>query len=302
MATNPMQGKVCLVTGSSSGMGLVTARELASMGATVVMLCRNRTRGEAVQAQVKEASGNPQVDLIVADLSELSQVRRAAEEFKRHYTRLHVLINNAGGINAERKVTSDGLEATFVTNYLAPFLLTQLLLEVLEASAPARIVNISAPAHKIGKIDFTDLQGAQRYNALKAYSQAKLAQIYFTYELAERLAGTGVTVNALDPGHVVTNFNKSTKGLIHVIAQVIYFFDGISPEKGAQTILYLATSPEVEGMSGKYFLDSEPISSSRRSYDVAVRQRLWSVSDALIRQSAKPLPTLNRQESDQRPG
>lgn len=284
MATNSMQGKVCLVTGSSSGMGLVTARELAIMGARVVMLCRNRARGEAVQAQIKAESSNAQVDLIVADLSELSQVRRAAFEFKQNYTRLHVLINNAGGINAERKVTSDGLESTFVTNYLAPFLLTQLLLDTLKASAPARIINVSAPAHKIGKIDFADLQGEQQYNALKAYTQAKLAQISFTYELAERLAGTGVTVNALDPGHVVSNFNNNTKGLMHVIAEVIYFFDGISPEKGAQTILYLATSPEVEGVSGKYFLNCKPILSSRRSYDVAVRQRLWSVSEALIRQ------------------
>lgn len=290
MTTNSMQGKVCLVTGSSSGMGLVTARALATMGATVVMLCRNRAKGEAVQAQIKAESSNGQVDLIVADLSELSQVRRAAHEFHQRYTRLHVLINNAGGMNAERKVTSDGLEVTFVTNYLAPFLLTQLLLDVLKASAPARIINVSAPAHKIGKIDFADLQGEHHYNALTAYAQAKLAQIYFTYELAQRLAGTGVTVNALDPGHVVSNFNNSTKGLMHVIAQVIYFFDGRSPEQGAQTILYLATDPAVESISGKYFLDCKPIPSSRHSYDVAVRQRLWSVSEALIRQPAKPQP------------
>jgi NAD(P)-dependent dehydrogenase (short-subunit alcohol dehydrogenase family) len=279
-----MQEKVCLVTGSSSGIGEVTARELAKMSTTVVMLCRNRAKGEAVQAEIKEVSGNAQVDLIVADLSELAEVRRAAQEFKEKYTQLHVLINNAGGMNAERKVTSDGLEVTFATNYLAPFLLTQLLLDVLKASAPARIVNVSAPAHKIGKIDFTDLQGKQRYNSLKAYTQAKLAQIYFTYELAERLAGTGVTVNALDPGHVVSNFNNGTKGITHIIAEVIYFFDGISAEKGAQTTLYLASALEVEGVSGKYFLNCKQIASSRCSYDVAVRQRLWSVSEALIRQ------------------
>lgn len=284
MTTSSMQGKVCLVTGSSSGIGLVTARELACMGATVVMLCRNRAKGEAVQAEIKATSNNAQVDLIVADLSELSEVRRAAHEFNQYYTQLHVLINNAGGMNAERKVTSDGLEATFATNYLAPFLLTHLLLDVLKASAPARIINVSAPAHKIGKIDFTDLQGQHRYNALKAYSQAKLAQIYFTYELAERLKGTGVTVNALDPGHVVSSFNNSTKGILHVIAEVIYFFDGICSEQGAQTTLYLATSPEVESVSGKYFLNCKQVPSSRRSYDVTVRQRLWSVSLALIRQ------------------
>ncbi len=287
MAKNSMQGKVCLVTGSSSGMGLVTARELASMGATVVMLCRNRAKGEAVQAEIKAASSNAQVDLIIADLSELSQVRRATNEFKQHYTQLHVLINNAGGMNAERKETSDGLEVTFVTNYLAPFLLTQLLLDVLKTSAPARVINVSAPAHKIGKIDFADLQSEHHYNALTAYAQAKLAQIYFTYELAERLKGTGVTVNSLDPGHVVSNFNNSTKGLMHIIAEVIYFFDGRSPEQGAQTILYLATSPEIESVSGKYFLDCKQIPSSKRSYDVAVRQRLWSISEALIQQKER---------------
>lgn len=284
MATNTMQGKVCLVTGSSSGIGKVTARELATMGASVVMLCRNRAKGEAVQAEIKEASGNARVDLIVADLSELSQVRRAAHEFKHRYPQLHVLINNAGGMNAERKVTSERLEATFVTNYLAPFLLTHLLLDVLKASAPARIVNVSAVGHKIGKIDFSDLQGEHHYNALKAYTQSKLAQIYFTYELAERLAGTGVTVNALDPGHVVSHFNDSTKGLLHVIAEVIYFFDGRSAEEGARTTLYLATEPAVERVSGKYFLNCKQTPSSRRSYDVAVRQRLWNVSEVLTRQ------------------
>lgn len=283
MATNRMQGRVCLVTGSSSGIGKVTARELASMSAMVVMVCRNRAKGEAVQAEIKAASNNTQVDLLVADLSELAEVRRVAYEFKQRYTQLHVLINNAGGMNAERKVTSDGLEATFATNYLMPFLLAHLLLDVLQASAPARIINVSAPAHKIGKIDFTDLQGERRYNALKAYTQSKLAQIYFTYELAERLMGTGITVNALDPGHVVSNFNSSTKGLLHVIAEVIYRFDGISAEQGAQTTLYLATSPEVASVSGKYFANCKQIPSSKRSYDVAVRQRLWNVSAALIR-------------------
>lgn len=287
MVTGTMQGKVCLVTGASSGMGLVTARELAVMGATVVMLCRNRAKGEAAQAEIKAASsGNDRVDLIVADLSNLSEVGRAAHEFKQRHPQLHILINNAGGINAERKVTSDGLEATFATNYLAPFLLTNLLLDVLRASAPARIINVSAAAQKIGKIDFADLQGSHHYNALKAYAQSKLAQVYFTYELAERLAGTGVTVNALDPGHVVSHFNNSTRGLLHVIAAVIYLFDGRTVEQGAQTALYLATSPEVERVSGKYFANCKQTPSSARSYDAAVRRRLWNVSAALTQQEA----------------
>ncbi len=292
MADINMQGKVCLVTGSSSGIGKVTARELARMGATVVMVCRNRAKGEVTQAEIKEASGNAQVDLIVADLSELSQVRRAASEFLQKYAQLHVLIHNAGAINGERKGTPDGLENTFATNYLAPFLLTQLLLDVLKASAPARIVNVSSSGHTSGLIDFADLQGIQSYSFMKAYTQSKLAQIYFTYELADRLEGTGVTVNALHPGLVASNFNSGTKGMAHVIGEVVYFFRSISVEKGAQTTLYLATSPEVEGVSGKYFSNCKQIPSSKLSYDVTVRQRLWKVSEELIRQNelSHPIP------------
>jgi NAD(P)-dependent dehydrogenase (short-subunit alcohol dehydrogenase family) len=277
-----MQGKVCLITGSSSGIGKVTARELARMGATVVMVCRNRAKGEVIRAEITQASGNAQVDLIVADLSDLSQVRRTASEFLQKYAQLHVLIHNAGAINGERKVTPDGLENTFATNYLASFLLTKLLLEVLKASAPARIVNVSSSGHTSGKIDFTDLQGTRRYSFMNAYTQSKLAQIYFTYELADRLKGTGVTVNVLHPGLVASNFNSGTKGMAHFIGEVVYFFTGISVEKGAQTTLYLATSSEVEGVSGKYFADCKPIPSSKLSYDVTVRQRLWKVSEELI--------------------
>jgi NAD(P)-dependent dehydrogenase (short-subunit alcohol dehydrogenase family) len=283
MTMSSMQGKMCLVTGSSSGIGKVTARELAQMGATVVMVCRNRAKGEAAQTEIKEVSGSTQVELIVADLSELSEVRRVAREFKQSYTQLHVLVNNAGGINSEHKVTSDGLEVTFATNYLAPFLLTHLLLDVLKASAPARIVNVSSVAHTRGKVDFADLQGAHRYSFAKAYGQSKLALIYFTYELADRLKGTGVTVNALHPGVVASNFNHGMKGLAHIIGSLIYTLVGINVEKGAQTTLYLATSPEVAGVSGKYFSDGREAASSRLSYDTAVRQRLWKVSEELIR-------------------
>ena len=285
MTTIDMQGRVCLVTGGSSGIGKVTARELAGMGATVVMLCRNRTKGEAAQAEIKEASGNAQVDLIVADLSELSQVRRAASEFRQKYTQLHVLINNAGGANPERKATPDGLETTFEANYLAPFLLTQLLLDTLKASAPARIVNVSSAGHTIGNIDFADLQATRRYGSMKAYSQSKLAQIFFTYELADRLAGSGVTVNALHPGLVISNFNDGLPGFMRVMGTAFYALFGISAEKGAQTSLYLATSPEVEGVSGKYFSNCKEIRSSKRSYDQAIRLRLWEVSEELIQQN-----------------
>lgn len=290
MTTNnkSMQGKVCLVTGSSSGIGKVTARELAKMGATVVMVCRNRAKGEAAQAEIKEESSNDQIDLLVADLSELSQVRRVANEFKQNYTQLHALVNNAGGANSEHQVTSEGLEFNFATNYLGPFLLTELLIDVLKASAPARIVNVSSSAHTQGKIDFDDLQGARRYSVVKAYGQSKLAQIYFTYELADRLRGTGVTVNVLHPGMVVSSFNSGTRGIVHLIGEFVYFFGGIDVEKGAQTTLYVATSPELTGVSGKYFSQSKQgkeTPSSKLSYDVAIRRHLWEVSEELIDQS-----------------
>ncbi len=284
MIDHQMQGKVCLITGSSAGIGKVTARELANMGATVVIVCRNRAKGEAVQAEIKEISGNAHVDLIIADLSELSQVHRVANEFKQRYEQLHVLINNAGGIHSEHKVTSDGLEYTFATNHLAPFLLTQLLLDMLKASAPARIINVSSIAHTSGKIHFADLQGEHSYSVINAYAQSKLAQIYFTYELANQLEGTGVTVNALHPGAVSSNFNDGLKGISNVFGSVYYFFVGISVEKGAQTTLYLATSPEVEGVSGKYFSKSKEVASSKRSYDTTVRHQLWDVSQELIGQ------------------
>lgn len=292
MATIDMHGKVCLVTGSSSGVGKETAKELARMGATVVMVCRNRAKGEAVQAEMKQMDGNAQVDLLVADLSSLAEVRHVAEEFTQNYRRLDVLINNAGAVNAEYTRTVDGLEMTFATNYLAPFLLTQLLLERLKASAPARIVNVSSAAHATARIDFADLQGAQRYGVMKAYSQSKLAQIFFTYELADRLAGTGVTVNALHPGLVVSNFNNGINGIARTGANWLYSIIGISAEKGAQTSIYLATSPEVEGVSGKYFANSKEKRSSKYSYDMAVRRRLWDVSEELIRQHTPTSPSL----------
>jgi len=280
-----MQGKVCLVTGSSSGIGKVTARELARLGATVVMVCRNRAKGEAAQAEIKAATGNERVELILADLTSLADVRRAAAEFKERYTRLHVLIHNAGGVSSVRRVTPDGLEVTFVVNYLAPFLLTELLLDVLKASAPARIVNVSSAAHQGGKIDFDDLQGEKGYSMWKAYGQAKLALILFTYELARRLEGSGVTVNALHPGVIASDFGQGLGKFSRVGWKLAAPFM-TSVERGAQTTLYLATSPEVEGISGKYFANRKEVRSSRRSYDQAVRQRLWQVSEELVQARA----------------
>ncbi len=282
MAESSMQGKVCLVTGSSSGIGKVTARELARMGATVVLLCRNRAKGEAAQAEIKAATANQNVDLIVADLTSQADVHRAATEFTQHYSHLHVLIHNAGGVNSTRKLTPDGLEATLALNHLAPFLLTELLLDTLKASAPARVINVSSTAHVSGKIDFEDLQGARKYSTWKAYGQSKLAIILFTYELANQLKGSGVTVNALHPGVIASNFDSGLDGLSRWGWKMITPFMS-SVEQGAQTTLYLATSPDVEGVTGKYFANQREKRSSGRSYDEAARLRLWQVSQDLTR-------------------
>jgi NAD(P)-dependent dehydrogenase (short-subunit alcohol dehydrogenase family) len=258
----------------------VTARELARQGATVVIVCRNHAKGEAAQKEIQATTGNQQVDLLIADLTSLADVRRVVGEFKQKYTQLHVMIHNAGGVNHERRLTPDGYEATFAANYLAPFLLTQLLLDVLKASAPARIVNVSSIAHTGGKIDFADLQGEKRYGIWKAYCQAKLALILFTYELAHQLQGSGVTVNALHPGAIASNFDQGLHPFMRLGWKLFTPFMS-SVEQGAQTTLYLATSPEVEGVSGKYFSERKETKSSSSSYDQAVRQRLWQVSEEL---------------------
>ena len=281
MSDISMRGKVCLVTGSTSGMGKVTARELANKGATVVLVCRNREKGEATQAEIRRETGNENVDLLVADLSLLQDVRHLADEFQQKYHQVHVLVNNAGAIYSTREVTSEGLEATFVVNYLAPFLLTELLVETLKASAPARIINVSSEVHRIGTIAFDNLQGEKSYAAMSNYAQAKLAVIFSTYELARRLEGTGVTVNVMSPGQMSSdNFNASLTGLLAVVTKLTQPFV-MTVEKGAQTEIYLATSPQVEGVTGKCFVKSQEKKSSKRSYDQAVGQRLWQVSEQL---------------------
>ncbi len=199
-----MQGKVCLLTGATAGIGKATALGLAQMGATVVMVSRDRARGEAAQAEIKTKSGNAAVDLLLADLSAQQSIRQLAENFQQRYTQLHVLINNAGLFMLRRRTTVDGLEMTFAVDYLAPFLLTNLLLDVLKASAPARIVNVSSNSHEAGYIKLDDLQAEHNYRSMRAYGQAKLAVVLFTYELARRLQGTGVTANCLHPGFVAT--------------------------------------------------------------------------------------------------
>src|SRR6266436_618139 len=278
-----MQGKVCLLTGATSGIGKATALGLAQMGATMVMVSRDRARGEAAQSEIKTKSGNNAVDLLIADLSSQQSIRQLAENFKRNYTQLHVLINNAGVFMLRRRTTVDGLEMTFAVDYLAPFLLTNLLLDVLKASAPARIVNVSSNSHEAGYIKLDDLQAEHNYRSMRAYGQAKLAVVLFTYELARRLQGTGVTANCLHPGFVATNIGQNGVGPVgRSIVKLIFSRLGISPEEGAKTSLYLASSPEIVGVTGKYFAKSIPIRSAPISYDETLQRQLWEESAKLV--------------------
>ncbi len=277
-----MKGKSCIVTGGNSGIGKETALGLARLGATVIIVSRDRSKGEAALPDIKRKSGNQNVDLMLADLSSMQSVRQLAQEFLAKYQKLHVLVNNAGIFLPKRVVTADGLEATFTTNHLGHFLLTNLLLDLLKASAPSRIINITSDAHKGAEIDFDDLMGEKKFSGFKAYGQSKLANVLFTYELARRLEGTGVTVNCLHPGVVRTGFGKDAGGLFAFGLRVIGPFM-MSPEKAAGAAVYLASSPELESVTGKHFVKGKEEESSKESYDQAAAERLWQVSAELTK-------------------
>jgi len=274
------EGKICMVTGANSGIGKATAMGLAKMGATVVMACRKKEESEAVRVEIQEKSGNDDIDLLIVDLSSQRSVRKLANNFKKKYQQLHVLVNNAGVYFTKRHVTVDGLEMTFAVNYLSRFLLTNLLLDTIKKSAPARVIEVAGAYHTKGAINFDDLQMEQNYDGARANNQSKLANVLFTYELARRLAGTGVTANCLHPGAVATNLLAKDKDL-PLRTKFMYklfkpFFK--SPEKGAATTLYLASSPEVRDITGKYFVDKKIRPSSSQSYDVELAKRLWNAS------------------------
>lgn len=267
-----MIGKICLVTGATDGVGKVTARVLAEAGATVIGVGRNPAKIEAVKKEIGSTPGS--LEFMTADLSSQEQVRALADEFKRKYDRLHVLVNNAGALFTTYRESVDGVEMTFALNHLSYFLLTNLLLDTITTSAPARIINVASDAHEGGRINFDDLGHRRNYSGWTAYNDSKLANILFTYELARRLEGTGVTVNALHPGFVNTNFQH---------AAGLNMRGPLTPEEGADTQIWLAMSDEVEGVNGKYFVRRRDTRSSDISYDRDVARRLWDVSAGMVR-------------------
>jgi NAD(P)-dependent dehydrogenase (short-subunit alcohol dehydrogenase family) len=272
-----MAGKVCMVTGATSGIGLVTARTLAQQGATVIAVGRNLTKGTSTVAHIQQETGNPSVEYMQADLSAQAQIRRLAQEFKSRYSHLHVLVNNAGGFFIKRQLSVDGIEMTFALNHLNYFLLTNLLLDTLKTSAPARVVNVASDTHRRAKMDFENLEGERKYSGMRAYGQSKLAVVLFTYELARRLEGTQVTANALHPGFVATNIGRNNRWLFRLVAPLIKLI-ALSPEEGAQTSIYLASSPEVAEVTGKHFDQKKPGPPAPASYDQAAARRLWEIS------------------------
>lgn len=265
-----MKGKIVLVTGSTDGIGQQTALELARMGAHVLVHGRSEQRAAAVRDEIRRLSDNPHVDAIAADLAALRHMRQLANTLRQRYDRLDVLINNAGVFMNERRLTEDGLEMTFAVNHLAPFLLTQLLMDSLQAAHDARIITVSSVAHQRATVDFDDLQGERQFDGYRAYALSKLGNILFTYELAERLAGTGITANCLHPGVITTK-----------LLQTGFNMSGASLQQGAATSVYLASSQEVANVTGTYFVDKRPTPSAPLTHDRELRQRFWRVSEEL---------------------
>ena len=277
---NPLAGHTVLVTGATGGIGKATAHGLAVMGARVAITGRDLARTDAAAREIRAAHGG-QVVTFVADLSAQSEVRRLADEVQDALPRIDVLVNNVGGYWNTRRVTPDGLEYTFALNHLAPFLLTNLLVERLKQSAPARVVTVASHAHAQGRIDFDDLQGEQSYSGARAYNQSKLANVLFTYELARRLGPTGVTANALHPGVVNTSFGAADPAGVQRWLVPMFRPFMKSPAEGAATSIHLATSPDLERETGRYYANLAAKRSSPRSYDEGTAARLWQVGSHL---------------------
>jgi NAD(P)-dependent dehydrogenase (short-subunit alcohol dehydrogenase family) len=269
-----MQGKTIVITGGTSGIGAVAARKLAGMGARIILVARSRSRGAVTLAQLEKLAPSRGHKVHYADLSQLAEMKRVATEIAASEPRIDVLINNAGALFNRRRITSDGLEYTFATNHMAYFVLTDILRERLIASAPARIINTASRAHESGNLELDDLQSEKSYFGFRVYGTSKLCNILFTRTLAQRLQGTGVTANCLHPGFVASSFGDESGGFLALVVRALKIF-AISPEQGAETIVYLASSPDVAQTSGKYFVKSKPATPSKAARDDELAQRLW---------------------------
>ena len=279
--TSDMHGKVCLVTGATSGIGEVTANALAARGAQVIVVGRNQLKADKTVQGIRSETGSQSVRYLLADFTDLQQVQDLVLSFKNQYSRLDVLINNAGAYFNTRRQTAYGVEITFLVNHLAPFLLTNQLLNMLKMSPSGRIINVSSGAHQYGAMDFNNLDFKRGYFGMKAYARSKLANILFTYELARRLDGNKITVNTLNPGHVATDIYRTNFSMIGPFLKWFMGFFALTPEEGAETPIYLASSAEVEGVTSRYFYKREAVESSPMSYDQNLARQLWRVSERL---------------------
>jgi len=281
MTTPDKKGKVCVLTGATRGIGRAAADALAKTGMTLALVGRDSARVAETVAAVRKGSGNGQVEGLVADLSLRSEVRRLAADIRRQYRRLDILVNNAGAIFTRREETAEGTEKTLALNHLGYFLLTLELLDLLKASAPSRVVNVASEAHRGARLDFDDLENRKRYAGFRVYGQSKLMNVLFTAELARRLAGSRVTVNALHPGVVATGFGHNTPGLFSTLVKIGAPFL-TTPEKGALTLVYLATSDDVEGVTGKYFAKCREVRPSAAARDGEAAKKLWEATERLV--------------------
>ncbi len=291
-----MNGKIVLITGANSGIGFETARQLAQLGARVIMVCRDPERGRSAMSRIAQIATGPAPTLLIADLSSQASIHALADEVRSRFSRIDVLINNAGAIFARRELSVDGIEKTFAINHLAPFLLTRLLFDLVRAAPAGRVITVASEIHS-GSLDFDNLQGERHYNFLRAYNQSKLENILFTYELARRAKNTGVTVNSLSPGPTMTRFGDNMHGLPglfpRVMKRIPFLF--VDPEQGASTSVYLASSAEVAGISGRFFLKRRDTRSKPITYDLDVARRLWDTSEQLItRHNTGPEPVNDR--------
>ncbi|MFW9908108.1 MAG: SDR family oxidoreductase [Candidatus Thorarchaeota archaeon] len=277
-----MNGKVCIVTGANCGIGKETTLGLARKDATVVMLVRNEEKGTEAQKEIISESGNDSVDMMLCDLSSLVQIRQFSNAFSTKYGRLDVLVNNAGAVYSKRDVTPDGFERSLAVNYLAPFVLTNELLPLLKASSPSRIVNLTSGLHGRAEVNLENLQSEGKYKGMNAYQNSKLMVLLFTYALARRLEGTGVTANAVSPGFVATNLGRSSGSRMNSIMFGMMKPFQLTPAEGAQTSIYVASAPELEGVTGKHFTKSQEKTSSPSSLDIDLQEKLWTTTEKML--------------------